>query len=273
MSAFRVLNQAPQYLLADGSVNAGGKLFFYETDLTTPKNTWAEEALTTLNSNPVVMDAAGRTLTDVWGDGEYGVVMTDADDVVIWTRNNVQAGGDPAQEIPALVADRFLFTDGADLIWAPVLQVPDPTDLANYYLASDGTGVPVWQQFPEPDPVPEPDIVVTTTSLTVGEGTGDKFAIQTGTGTIPASVSRSSNVAITFGVPFTKVLAVVPTASTVAVNTFGAGAVLTAAGFTVGSAASGATITANITDDGGSSGDEIANPVSFAWVAFGLVAA
>ncbi len=92
MPTFRLLNQAPQYLLADGSVNAGGSLHFYETDLTTPKDTWSDADLTVLNANPVTLNAQGRTVTDVFGDGEYGVVMKDALGAVIWTRNNVSNG-------------------------------------------------------------------------------------------------------------------------------------------------------------------------------------
>jgi len=64
MSAFRILNQAPQYL-PSGKVNAGGSLAFYETDLTTLKDTWSDPDLIVLNSNPVELDAAGRSETNI----------------------------------------------------------------------------------------------------------------------------------------------------------------------------------------------------------------
>ena len=60
---YRILNQAPQYLLPDGSVNAGGSLTFFEPDLSTPKNTWSDPDMVTLNANPVLLDSAGRTVT------------------------------------------------------------------------------------------------------------------------------------------------------------------------------------------------------------------
>lgn len=202
MSSFRILNQAPQYLLPNGQVNAGGKLYFYETDLTTPKDTWSDPDLTTLNSNPVVMDAAGRTSTDVWGDGEYGVVMTDADDVVIWTRNNVQAAGSASQEIPALINGRFLSNDGSTLLWADIIQVPDPTGLPNHYLTSDGTGTPIWTQIPEPPEPPEPDVVVGSGGLVI-TGDGGTYALVTGTGTGTNAGGRTQSVNITFPTPFT----------------------------------------------------------------------
>src|SRR5690606_22439540 len=127
MSTFRILDQAPQYLLPDGKVNAGGSITFYETDLTTPKLTWSDPEQTTPNPNPLPLDAAGRTQYDVWGEGEYGAVMRDAAGVTIWTRNNVRVAGDANQEIPALVAGQFLTNDGSNLQWAPVREVPDPT--------------------------------------------------------------------------------------------------------------------------------------------------
>ena len=198
MAAFRVLDQAPQYLLADGSVNAGGKLEFYETDLTTPKNTWSDKALTTLNSNPVIMDAAGRTLTDVWGDGEYGVVCKDALDNVLWTRNNVQGGaGDPGLEIPTpLQADEFLTNDGSILSWQPVRQVPDPAGHAGQVLYSDGS-LAFFGALPNIPTLPADGIADTTSSIRVGDQ-----LIQWGSDTVPASGGPESSKAVTFPTAF-----------------------------------------------------------------------
>lgn len=271
MSTFRVLDQAPQYLLPNGQVNAGGSLLTYETDLSTPKITWADPDKATPNPTTILLTAEGRTETDVWGEGEYGLVLKDADGVTIWTRNNVQAGGDPGQTIPDLSGNvgEFLTNDGSNLQWAAIREVPDPTGSADYILSTDGTNL-LW--IPQPE-VEQPDIEVGTTSVIVGDGSGERFAIQTGSFTIPSAASRTSTTNITFGVAFTKILAVVPMASTYAVNEYGAGATITAEGFTVGTAASGATLRANIVDDGGDSGDEIVNPVSGTYTAFGLVAA
>lgn len=186
MASFRFLNQAPQYLLADGSVNAGGKIWTYETDLTTPKDTWSDEAMTTLNSNPVVMDAAGRTLTDVWGDGEYGVEMTDADDVVIWTRNNVRASNAEDVTIPALDAEKFLANNGSILQWRLVLQVPDPTGHDGKILTSDGS-ISFWGAAPV---APELDIEIDNSPLKFQAGDGvdeTKWLQQAGTDTAPAN--------------------------------------------------------------------------------------
>lgn len=192
MASFRLLNQAPQYLLESGQVNAGGFLYFYETDLTTPKTTWNSESMVIPNSNPVELDAAGRALADIWMLGEYGVVLTDADDVVIWTRNNVQASGDPGTDIPALVTDAFLSTDGSILVWRDIRQVPDPTGHAGQQLGTDGT-LTFWEAKPVVPDLPEDGIEVTADSWRIGD-----MLEQFGAGTIPANGSEQSSTTVTF---------------------------------------------------------------------------
>lgn len=259
MASFRILNQAPQYLLPDGRVNAGGSLTFYETDLTTLKDTWAEKDLTTLNSNPVAFDASGRTLTDVWGDGEYGVEMRDALGVVIWTRNNVQTAGDAAQTIPALQSGQFLSNDGTEMFWTDIIQVPDPTGLANYQLESDGTGVPVWVQKPVPEPPPESDIDAETTFLRL-----NTYLRIWGTGTAPAAPSaKSSSVNITFAKPFSGT----PYHASVTITESGgsapSGAICTLA--VTGLTATGMTVTVNMPDDDSTSSWKLANATPFSY--------
>lgn len=201
--SFRILNQAPQYLLADGSVNAGGKLAFYETDLTTPKNTWSDEGLTVLNSNPVIMDAAGRTLTDVWGDdGEYGVVMLDQFDNVIWTRNNVRANDVAGTAIPALEVGKFLSNDGSQVLWDTVRQVPDPTGSAGRVLGTDGSLV-FWEPKETVPTLPESGIGDTSSAIRVGE-----HLLQVGSGSLPATGTQQSTTSVTFPTPFNSAVGV-----------------------------------------------------------------
>lgn len=269
MASFRILNQAPQYLLADGSVNAGGKLFFYETDLTTPKDTWSDEAMTTLNSNPVVMDAAGRTLTDVWGDGEYGVVMKDADDVVIWTRNNVKADGDASLTLPALGAGQFWTSNGSIIVATDIIQAPDPTGHSGQVVYSDGA-ISYYGALPAtPDP-PEPDIVVTNTSFQAGTSDDNtKFFTLSGTGTGPNTGTKQSSVAVAFATPFDileSVLITITTASTTPASEIPTWSVT---GWTPGSASSGVTVNFNIPDDDSSANHKFSTTIPFAWMAFG----
>lgn len=140
MAAYRPLGPFPQYFLADGTVNNGGLINFYETDLTTPKDTFSDDGLSTPNSNPVVLDSAGRPETDIWGDGAYGVVITDSLGANPRTLNNVQPDTGAGSTIPTLVTGDFLTNNGSVLLWEAITQVPDPTGFpSGSLLNTDGT--------------------------------------------------------------------------------------------------------------------------------------
>jgi hypothetical protein len=266
VASFRILNQAPQYLLPDGRVNAGGSLTFYETDLTTLKDTWSDEGMTTptLNSNPVVFDAAGRTLTDVWGDGEYGVEMRDALGVVHWTRNNVQVSSDANQAIPDgnEVGD-ILIWDGDGWVPTAGILVPDPTGLQNYQLESDGTGIPIWVQTAEPEPPPESDIDAEPTFLRL-----NTYLRVWGTGTAPAAPSaKHTSVTVTFAKAFSGT----PYHPSITITSAGgstpSGAICTHAVTNLTS--TGMTVTFNVPDDDSNSSWKLANATPFSYVVEG----
>ncbi len=264
---FRLLDQAPQYLLPDGTLNAGGSLTFYETDLTTLQNTWSDPDQNTLNPNPVPLDAAGRAQYDIWLDGEYGVVLKDADGVTIWTRNNVNNGSEAGAVIPALVTGQFLTNDGSNLLWQPILQVPDPTGLANYVLTSDGTGTPIWQQIEEPEPPEDPDITVGDNSFIAGlVADPTKWAVEWGTATVPASGSHASSVAITFAEPFNDTPVIIPSIAQASICAAGSNG---GASYS-GASSNGFTLNINVNDDDDRSQFNITSPVAVSWVAIGL---
>lgn len=269
MSTFRILNQAPQYLLADGSVNAGGSLTFYETDLTTPKQIWTDEAKTTLAANPIALDAAGRTVTDVWGDGVYGVVLKDSLGATIWTRNDVQQGGDAGTTIPALQDGEFLTNNGSILQWQPILQVPDPTGHSGQVLYSDGS-LSYWAALPvTPDP-PDPDIEVTATSFRAGISSDNtKFFVLSGTGTAPNTGTKYSSVAVAFPTAFDvlwNVLITVTTSSTTPTAYLPTSSVT---GWSFGNASSGVTVNFTIPDDDSNPNFKFNSTIPFAWTALG----
>lgn len=262
--SFRILDVAPQYLLPDGTLNAGGSLTYYETNLTDLKDTWSDAALTVLNPNPVTLNAEGRTTTDVFGDGAYGVVMKDADGVVVWTRNNVSNGVAAGLTIPALVNGQFLSNDGSTLQWQSILQVPDPTGLANYMLVSDGTGVPVWQQQPTtPDP-PTPEYTITTTNIRIGD-----LMLIWGTGTVPAApTAKTSSTSVTFSTAFTSApyFAVANNTNAGGSTPSGAMAVLACTGLST----TGMTVTANVPDDDSNNNWKLGNATPFSFLAIGV---
>ena len=72
-----------------GSEYSGFQLKYYEAGTTTLKTTFTDSALTggNENTNPVVLDARGAA--QVWFGGDAKVEFLDADDVVIYTDDNI----------------------------------------------------------------------------------------------------------------------------------------------------------------------------------------
>jgi hypothetical protein len=270
--SYRPLGQFPQYFLDSGQLNAGGFVYTYENDLTTPKLTYSDEGLTVPNSNPILLDAAGRPASDVWGDGIFGMEIADADDVVYLTANDIQPDTGATQSIPAL-AEGFLTNDLTNLLWQAILQVPDPSGYTDYILSNDGAN-PLWIPQPEIE-IPEPDIVITTSpNRTIRIGNSDsttKVLIQTGTATAPTSGARTTSIAVDLPTPYAAIWHFGVTQNVASVGAFGIGATQAVTGYTAGSAATSVTVTFNSADDGGGSGFTFVNTVPFTWWAIGTV--
>lgn len=83
-------NPKVQFFDSDGSFLVGGKVYTYEPGTTTPKDTYTTAAGITPNSNPVLLNSRGEA-TIFW-DGNYKVTVTDADDNLIYTVDNINAG-------------------------------------------------------------------------------------------------------------------------------------------------------------------------------------
>lgn len=98
--AQRYLHPIEQWFNSNGRPQAGAKLHFYDSGTSTPRATYTNEALTTPNANPVIASSAG-VWGPIWLDGEpYKVILTDADDVTIWTADPVYGlAGRPASGV------------------------------------------------------------------------------------------------------------------------------------------------------------------------------
>jgi len=88
-------NVPPQFFDNNGAVAAGYKLFIYSAGTTTKINTYSDAALATPNTNPIVLDSAGRA-TIFLDARSYKFVLapptdTDPPSSPIWTRDNVLA--------------------------------------------------------------------------------------------------------------------------------------------------------------------------------------
>jgi hypothetical protein len=79
-----------QFFRANGEPLVGGKLYTYTAGTTTPQPTYTDSAGGTANTNPVILDSRGEA--DIWlGGATYKFKLADANDVEIWTVDNISA--------------------------------------------------------------------------------------------------------------------------------------------------------------------------------------
>lgn len=87
-----VLTPTPktQFLTASGAPLVGGKVYTYIAGTTTPQATYTDSTGATPNTNPTILDSRGEA--NIWlGGSTYKIKLTDANDVEIWTVDNVSA--------------------------------------------------------------------------------------------------------------------------------------------------------------------------------------
>ena len=106
---------------SNGDPYVGGKLYTFETGTTTAKASWTDSTKGTPNTNPVVLDNRGQA--DIWIDssgGAYRFRLDSADDVTIWTVNNVNdftmVGGYSTLTLPTKADSLIVYDDNASEI-------------------------------------------------------------------------------------------------------------------------------------------------------------
>lgn len=77
----------------NGQPYAGGKVYFYIPNTLTPKTTWSDSGQTSPNTNPVVLDSAGRAV--IYGVGAYRQILKDVFGNTIWDKltQGIGSGG------------------------------------------------------------------------------------------------------------------------------------------------------------------------------------
>lgn len=86
-----------QFFTSAGVPLAGGKIYTYQAGTTTPATTYQDSAGATPNTNPIILDSAGRPAatgggnTQIWlaSTTNYKFVLTTSADVVLWTQDNI----------------------------------------------------------------------------------------------------------------------------------------------------------------------------------------
>lgn len=262
MPAFQFYDPAPAFrdVLAE-NVLAGGSLTFYERETTTPKDTWSDPELTALNTNPLILDSAGRPNVAIFGDGEYSVKCMDAAGNTIWTRI-VIPGGDSDVALPSLAENQFWTSDGVNILATYIIQVPDPTGHADDILKSDGA-LPYWAAAPAEPDIPEGGIETGVKLVRWGD-----MMIISGTATLPASGTHTASLAVAFPTPFNAAPYFIGcTSTTGGISPLGAQGTITAQG----QSATGFTINLDVNIDSVDSGWNINVAAVVQWIAFGPV--
>lgn len=73
-----------QFVDGNGVPYVGGNVYFYVPNTSTPKNTWQDPLQQNLNTNPIILDGAGRAV--IYGSGQYRQVLTDSLGDIIWDK-------------------------------------------------------------------------------------------------------------------------------------------------------------------------------------------
>lgn len=113
------------FLDSNGDPLAFGSVYFYIPSTSTPKDTWQNAAGSILNTNPVVLDSAGRAL--IYGTGTYRQLVKDSLGNTIWDQltydtapaTGVSWGGTSGgtANTQTVVATGFTAVAGAKLIF------------------------------------------------------------------------------------------------------------------------------------------------------------
>ncbi len=85
-----------QFFTDSGVILTGGKLYTYAAGTTTPIVTYTSNTGVTPNTNPIILDAAGRVPQQIWLTPNllYKFALYDSNDVLIWTEDNIPGAAD-----------------------------------------------------------------------------------------------------------------------------------------------------------------------------------
>jgi hypothetical protein len=126
----------------DGAPLAGGFVYTYEANTTTPAATWQDSGETILNSNPVLLDANGSCL--LYGSGNYSLVTTDSNGNQIPAYSGLVE--DILSTIPATANDVLVGVLNIATLRAATSTTLPQTQcyVLGYYAEGDGGEGPFW---------------------------------------------------------------------------------------------------------------------------------
>lgn len=118
--------------LITGAPLAGGRLYTYAGGTSTPRATYTDSTGGIANTNPVILDARGEA--NVWLEQgvAYKYVLRDANDVLIWTVDNINSSAGGA-------GITTLFGNGT--VTAPSISFANSTGMGFYRIANNVLGL------------------------------------------------------------------------------------------------------------------------------------
>ena len=80
-----------QFFTNTGAVLSGGKLYIYNAGTTTPATTYTSSSGATPNTNPIILDSAGRIANQIWlpASGTFKFVLKTSTDITLWTKDDI----------------------------------------------------------------------------------------------------------------------------------------------------------------------------------------
>ena len=111
----------------------GAQLFFKNEGLTTDRDTFSDEDMTTANENPVTADATGL-FPAIWMDGNYDVSLKDKNGVQLWGPEHMDTQTSTNESIAAYVADMVATSPDAGTTYQTTGYIVDEIGGAGTYL-------------------------------------------------------------------------------------------------------------------------------------------
>lgn len=119
------------YLDNSGNPLSGGRVYTYAAGTSTPLATYSDQAGSTPNANPVVLNSRGEA-TIFWGAGPYKVTLRTSADALIWTQDNMYP--------PFTAAEPLKLYSGGNAT-TPELVWTDDTNSGFYLIGEDNIGL------------------------------------------------------------------------------------------------------------------------------------
>ena len=107
-----------QLFSSNGVPLSGGLIYTYAAGTTTPLTTYTSSSGSVANSNPIVLDSAGRVSGEIWiiNGSNYKFVIKDSNAVTIGTYDNISGINDFTNLLAELASTATVSTVGASLI-------------------------------------------------------------------------------------------------------------------------------------------------------------